>query len=154
MPNCTWMKYFVETYHGSAIKWDNKRDIAKTKWILDARINKDTAQRSVPSHHKILWREMHYLGFNSILFLILSSFTRSISENIKTRNSAACFDENGLNLFFCLFQFVTLDILLTLHQYKTFVYYLYKIQIKINFQVVYGNIHKVLVKIVVILMIF
>lgn len=145
MPNCTWMKYFVETYHGCAIKWDNKRDMAKTKWILDARI---------PSHHKILWREMHYLGFNSILFLILSSFTRSISENIKTRNSAACFDENGLNLFFCLFQFVTLDILLTLHQYKTFVYYLYKIQIKINFQVVYGKVHKVLVKIVVILMIF
>lgn len=97
---------------------------------------------------------MHYLGFNSILFLILSSFTRSISENIKTRNPAACFDENGLNLFFCLFQFVTLDILLTLHQYKTFVYYLYKIQIKIKFEVVYGKVHKVLVKIVVILMIF
>lgn len=111
---------------------------------------------SAAYHHIIKYcgGEMHYLGFNSILFLILSSFTRSISENIKTRNSAACFDENGLNLFFCLFQFVTLDILLTLHQYKTFVYYLYKIQIKINFQVVYGKVHKVLVKIVVILMIF
>lgn len=116
----TVLEWSILLKHIMGVQWDNKRDMAKTKWILDARINKDTAQRSVPSHHKILWREMHYLGFNSILFLILSSFTRSISENINTRNSAACFDENGLNLFFCLFQFVTLDILLTLHQYKTF----------------------------------
>lgn len=35
------MKYFVEIYYGCVIKWDNKRDMVKIKWILDVKINKD-----------------------------------------------------------------------------------------------------------------